>query len=45
MRAFLPRLRRPGPLLPPLRLWLLTSPPLPDCRFPRPGTLGTCNDE
>jgi hypothetical protein len=26
MRAFLPRLRRPGPLLP--------SPPLPACRFP-----------
>jgi len=32
MRAFLPRLRRPGPLLP-LRLRLLLSPPLPACRF------------
>ena len=34
MRAFLPWLRRPGPLLPSLRLWLLPSPPLPSCRFP-----------
>jgi hypothetical protein len=34
MRAFLPLLRRPGPLLPPLRLRLLPSPPLPACRFP-----------
>jgi len=35
MWAFLPRLRRPGPLprLPPLRLWLL-PPPHPHCRFP-----------
>jgi hypothetical protein len=34
MRAFLPRLRRPGPLLPPLRFRLLPSPPLPAYRFP-----------
>ena len=34
MRAFRSRLRRPGPLLPPLRLRLLPSPPLPACRFP-----------
>jgi len=34
MRAFLPRLRRPGPLLPPLHLRVLPSPPLPACRFP-----------
>jgi hypothetical protein len=33
MRAFLPRLRRPGPLLPPLHLRLLPSPHLPACRF------------
>jgi len=32
MRAFLLRLRRPGPL-PPLRLRLLPSAPLPACRF------------
>ena len=35
MRAFRSRLRHPGPLLPPLRLRLLPSPPLPACRFPR----------
>jgi hypothetical protein len=33
MRAFRLRLRRPCPLLPPLRLRLLPSPPLPACRF------------
>ena len=35
MRAFLPRLRRSGPLLPaPLHLRLLPSPQLHACRFP-----------
>jgi hypothetical protein len=34
MRAFRSRLRRSRPLLPPLRLRLLPSPPLPACRFP-----------
>ena len=34
MRAFVPRLRRPGPLFPPLSLRLHPSPPLPACRFP-----------
>ena len=33
MRAFLPRLRRPGPLLFPLRLRLLPSPLVLACRF------------
>ena len=34
MRAFLLRLRRPGPLVPPLCLRLLPPPRLPACRFP-----------
>ena len=34
VRAFRLRLRRPGPLLPPLRLRLLPYPPFPACRFP-----------
>jgi hypothetical protein len=39
MRAFRCRLRRPDPLLPPLRLRLLPLPFLPACRFPLAPTL------